>query len=165
MSLSIFISNDINELANELCSKVELVNNYAFIPHQIVIQTRGMNQWLKYKIAENTGIAANIQFVTPEEIIYNAFKILGGSYKTKIHRQHIDWLIYRILGYTEFKKLFPIQYAYYAGDGGIDSLKKWEFSNILADLFDQYQIYRTSMIGEWNVIQDIHSLPKDQQWQ
>jgi exonuclease V gamma subunit len=52
MSLSIFISNDINELANELCSKVELVNNNAFIPHQIVIQTRGMNQWLKYKIAE-----------------------------------------------------------------------------------------------------------------
>ena len=165
MSLSIFISNDINELADELCSKVEIVKNNAFVPHQIVIQTRGMNQWLKYKIAENTGIAANIQFVTPEEIIYNAFKILGGSYKTKIHRQHIDWLIYRILGYAEFKKLFPIQYAYYAGDGGIDALKKWEFSNILADLFDQYQIYRTSMIGEWNVIQDIHSLPKDQQWQ
>ena len=165
MGLSIFISNDINELANELSLRVGLANYNAFIPHQIVIQTRGMNQWIKYKIAENTGIAANIQFLTPEEIIYNAYRILGGSYNAKIHRQHMDWLIYRILGYAEFKTKFPIQYAYYSENGGIDSLKKWEFSNILADLFDQYQIYRTTMIDEWNHIQDIHSLPYDQQWQ
>ncbi|MCO6460355.1 MAG: exodeoxyribonuclease V subunit gamma [Saprospiraceae bacterium] len=150
MSLSVFVSNDILSLANELEMCLQKTGGNVFVPTYIVTQTKGMNNWLKYKIAEDLGIAANLNFLSPDDVIYEVYKVLGGNYAGKVKKLHVDWLIYEILSDDEFCKKFPHQAGYFHSASGDDPLKKWELAFKIADLFDQYQIYREGVISNWN---------------
>jgi len=132
-----------------------------FTPRYIITQTEGMNNWLKHQMAAQLGIAANTIFLNPGTVIEQIFVELGGSYGNKIKRQHLDWLIFAILGKENFKNLFPIQAKYYADD----AMKQWEFAVKLTDLFDQYQIYRSPTISRWNEMENIDALKGDEKWQ
>lgn len=135
-----------------------------FSPVFIVTQTRGMNSWLKYRMAEKDGIAANLSFLTPEDIVYEVYKILGGNYRNKISRRDIDWVIFSILSEEGFKKQFPERAAYFYTEDGKDVMKQWELAAKMADLFDQYQIYRSEVIEGWNR-QEVSEIEVKYQWQ
>lgn len=164
MSVQIPISNDINALADALIRDIDRQSTDIFSPVSIVTQTRGMNSWLKYRMAEKLGVAANLSFMTPEDIVYEVYKILGGNYRNKISRRDVDWLIFSILSEDEFKERFPERAGYYCSENGIDTMKQWELAAKMADLFDQYQIYRSKTVVEWNQ-KDLSAIDPKFQWQ
>lgn len=161
MSIAIYTSNNIHILASAMVEAVGERNTPVFTPRYIITQTEGMNNWLKHQMATQLGIAANLIFLNPGTIIEQIFTRLGGSYGNKIKRQHLDWLIFVILGKENFKNQFPVQAKYYADD----ELKQWEFAVKLTDLFDQYQIYRSHTISRWNEMENIDLLKGDEKWQ
>ncbi len=161
MSISIYTSNSIPVLASSMIGAIAERNLPVFTPRYIITQTEGMNNWLKHLMADQLGIAANTIFLNPGTVIEQIFIELGGSYGNKIKRQQLDWLIFVILGRDLFKNLFPVQAKYYAGD----AMKQWEFAVKLTDLFDQYQIYRSSTISRWNDLENIDTLKGDEKWQ
>lgn len=161
MSIAIYTSNHITTLAEAMVAAISDKNTSVFTPRYIITQTEGMNNWLKHQVATQLGIAANLVFLNPGAIIEQIFIELGGIYGNKIKRQHLDWLIFVILGKDSFKNLFPIQAKYYTDD----EMKQWEFAVKLTDLFDQYQIYRNTTISHWNEIENINSLKGDEKWQ
>ncbi len=164
MSVQIPISNDINALADALIRDIDRQSTDIFSPVSIVTQTRGMNSWLKYRMAEKLGVAANLSFLTPEDIVYEVYKIMGGNYKNKISRRDVDWLIFSILSEDEFKERFPERAGYFYTDDGKDVMKQWELAAKMADLFDQYQIYRSETIEEWNR-EEVSEIEVKYQWQ
>ncbi|HVI46720.1 MAG TPA: exodeoxyribonuclease V subunit gamma [Chitinophaga sp.] len=150
MSLYLKVSNSLNSLAAGLSEDLEQAGNGVFQSHYIVTQTEGMNNWLKLQLAHRLGIAANCRFMKPNDLLYHIYMLLGGAYTEVLSPQNLSWLLYKLMGETAFISRFPSVADYYTGTGPDSDLKRMGLAEKVADLFDQYQVYRPDMIREWS---------------
>jgi exodeoxyribonuclease V gamma subunit len=128
-----------------------------------VTQTAGMNNWLKMQIASHLGIAANCRFLKPNDLIHQLYYLLGGRYTEILSTQNLTWLLFKLLGESDFTDKFPEVASYYQDSETDKDLKRMGLAEKVADLFDQYQIYRPEMIGQWNAtsLKEV----KEEDWQ
>jgi|SRR5690554_4069744 len=170
MAIQLGISNSLKSLADRLVNQLQQTKS-VFQPVYIVTQTAGMNIWLKQQLAEKLGIAANIQFLKPNDAIHLIFRKLSGFYQfDSISAHDLNWLIYDILQEDNFKNEFPKIAEYYNQTGLEGEIKRMALAEKVADLFDQYQIYRATEIDLWNNNEDWENLKfikdeTDQKWQ
>ena len=150
MPLQLEVSNSLEILADKLLQKVNNQSQDVFTPITIVTQTEGINLWLREYIAKHTGIAANIRFITPNDIVFKIYQILGGTYAETISRECLIWLLYKALGEEDFKNHFPEQYSYFEVPHHERDQKRMGMATKVADLLDQYQIYRQQVVSQWN---------------
>ncbi|WP_447642416.1 MULTISPECIES: exodeoxyribonuclease V subunit gamma [Chitinophagaceae] len=150
MSLHLEVSNSLEILSDRLIEKIRQGKKNVFTPITIVTQTEGMNLWLREYIAKKMGIAANIHFITPNDIVFRIFQLLGGAYKETISRESLIWILYKVLGEREFAQQFPEQISYFQNPVSERDRKRMGMATKMADLFDQYQIYRQNIITKWN---------------
>lgn len=151
MGLFLKVSNSLTKLAESLCSELQQQQLGVFQPYVIVTQTEGMNNWLKLSLAENLGIAANYQFYKPSDLINQIYYILGGKGSgTTLSAENTSWLLFHLLNDEDFVGRYPEVSGYYKHSGPDSNLKRMGLADKLADLFDQYQIYRPEMIMSWN---------------
>lgn len=149
MSIQLKVSNSLKSLLLELTNEVQETTS-VFRPFYLVTQTEGMNNWLKLQLAEQLGISANIQFLKPNDIIHLAYRLLGGKYSQSISAHDLNWLLFKALGEKEFIQKYPYIADYYSKSSLDADSKQMALAEKVADLFDQYQVYRTDMIQEWN---------------
>ena len=149
MAFQLKVSNSLNSLADALAVQMKNTNS-VFQPIFVITQTEGMNNWLKLQIATRMGISANIQFLKPNDIINNVFSLLGGRFTRSISAHDLNWLLFKILAENEFISKYPKIAAYYHYEGLDSEVKRMALAEKIADLFDQYQIYRPEMIEKWN---------------
>lgn len=109
-----------------------------------------MNNWLKLEIADKQGIAANLKFLTPGRLINDLYHLLGGRAPEVLSPGNLSWLLYKIMGSEEFALLFPTIIAYFSRGNSGHEVKRLALAARVADLFDQYQIYRPKLIHDWN---------------
>lgn len=153
-NLKFYISNDIESLADHWISQSTYYKD-VFKPHIILTQTQGMNNWLKLRRVHNTGNSTNILFITPNDFLLKIYNVIHLNNSIKISNKHIDWLIYKILSTKDFQKKYPFIFNYYKNeDNSINELKQWSLAYSVADLLDQYQIYRQDILREWLVEND-----------
>jgi len=150
MSIKLNVSNSLDSLVHDLGEKLRAGIGNVFAPHYIVTQTEGMNVWLKHKLAQQLGIVANIEFRKPADLIFKLYLLLGGHFLDTLSRESLVWLLYQLLGEPDFSRRFPLQAAYFNTAGLERDQKRMGLAEKLADLFDQYQIFRPEMIKEWN---------------
>ncbi len=163
MSLFLKSSNSLANLALQMCSDLTSRKVPVFQPHYLVTQTEGMNSWLKLQMASNLGIAANYRFLKPNELVQLVYNIMGGPYLDALSADSQSWLLFKILNEKEFKTKFKFIADYYAEGRAGQDIKRMALAEKLADLFDQYQIYRPEMIRKWN---NAHSGEvNNQEWQ
>src|SRR5690554_3102195 len=160
MSLQLNVSNSLFKLVDQLSNNLRKPLLTVFQPQFIVTQTLGMNNWLKIQLAEKLGITANCQFLKPNDIINHVYFLLGGPQERILSVDNLQWLIFGLLDDQTFKTRFPFISQYY---NQREDTKRMALAEKVADLFDQYQIYRPEMINEWNNIQ-IPDL-SDNNWQ
>ena len=146
MSLKIYISNDIENLAGKLADSIHSNPLDLFQKEYIVIQTEGMSRWLSVKIAEKNGIFSNFAFFSPNDILFELFKLANIHTSDIFNINNLRWLIYNILGTKSFKIKFTGTYQYFKED----KIKQLQLATKLADLYDQYSIYRPDYIRLWN---------------
>ncbi len=149
MSIFLKVSNSLKSLSAQLAMELKR-HPSVFEPVYIVTQTGGMNNWLRLQLAEHLGIAANIQFLKPNDAIHKIYKALGGEYQQSISSDDLSWLLYMALEEHSFVENYKLISDYYTVQGYQDSRKRMALAEKMADLFDQYQIYRPEMINEWN---------------
>ncbi|MFB5946977.1 exodeoxyribonuclease V subunit gamma [Albibacterium profundi] len=159
MSLQLNVSNSLYQLVDELAISLRKPLPTVFHPHYVVTQTDGMNNWLKVEIAARLGITANIQFLKPNDLITNIYYILGGPHDQVLSTHNLQWVIYEVLDESHFKNKFRHISEYYINS----DVKRIAMAEKVADLFDQYQIYRPEMIEDWNEIGDIGE--RETNWQ
>ncbi|HEX7367278.1 MAG TPA: exodeoxyribonuclease V subunit gamma [Pelobium sp.] len=163
MALRLQVSNSLSILSKYLCRDLQAQEISVFQPYYLVTQTEGMNNWLRLQLAENLGIAANYKFLKPNDLVNQIYAILGGEFSKPLTVENQTWLIFRVLGEREFINRFKDVSAYYTADTPDKDLKRIALAEKVADLFDQYQIYRTELIQDWNE-GDLSNLSKDD-WQ
>ena len=158
MALQLKVSNSLKQLADNLCDNLKNRRLSVFQSNFIVTQTEGMNNWLKLQIAEKIGISANCRFLKPNDIIHQVFFLLGGQNNDPLSAQNQSWLLYKLLEENDFTERFKSVSQYYKPDGSDKDLKRMALAEKIADLFDQYQVYRPEMISQWNreQLQDVN---------
>jgi exodeoxyribonuclease V gamma subunit len=163
MALFLKVSNSLESLATGLSKNFSMNRAPIFEPNYIITQTEGMNNWLKLQLAAHLGIAANIRFLKPTDLIHHLYRLLNGPFTETLSRENLNWLLYQLLGEKQFIGKFPDIADYYQNDLPSKERRRMALAEKIADLFDQYQIYRPEMIREWNRT-PINSVPAGE-WQ
>ena len=146
MSIYLNVSNSLQPLSVRLASDLQATDQNAFVKQWIVTQTEGMNSWLKQNIAKQNGIAANINFCKPNDIVAEIYRKGLKAGKQIINTENIRWCIYELLDSSIFKTTYTDIASYYLNN----DIKRIALSDELADLFDQYQVYRHETVQIWD---------------
>ena len=146
MPVQLYVSNSLKPLAGRIASDLKQDSDDVFRKQFVVTQTEGMNHWLRLQIAEHLGIAANCRFIKPNDIVSQIYFWLGGKNKPVFNTDYAKWNLFHFLSDPEFMQQFPDIASYYHAN----ELKQIALATKVADLFDQYQVYRPEIIQEWN---------------
>jgi len=131
----------------------------------VLVQSPGMAQWLQMSLAEQFGIAANISFPLPASFIWDMFvRVLPDIPKeSAFNKASMSWKLMTLLPEMLSHPEFTLLDHYLADDG--DKRKLFQLASRIADLFDQYLVYRSSWLNSWEKGKLIEGLGEAQQWQ
>ena len=122
-----------------------------FTPDIVVVQSQGMERWVKLQIAEYNGVCANIACPFPKAFLMECLeKSVGTPGQNFFSRQALIWRIYGLLGDDAFlcdPEFEPLMR--YIGEGRQD-LKRYQLSEKLGGLFDQYITFRPATLMAWS---------------
>ncbi|MBC7886898.1 MAG: exodeoxyribonuclease V subunit gamma [Ferruginibacter sp.] len=163
MAFQLQVSNSLEQLAERLCADLRSTHKDVFQPDYVITQTEGMNNWLKLQIAGQNGIAANCNFLKPNDLINTIYHLLAGAITKTLSADNLNWLLFKLLAQDEFVNKYPAISAYYHNEGPDRDVKRMALAEKMADLFDQYQIYRPDMIQRWNNKAPVNT--SDSAWQ
>jgi exodeoxyribonuclease V gamma subunit len=129
---------------------------------RVLVQSNGVAQWLKMSLARHpadggAGIAAALQVELPSRFIWQAYRsVLGtGSVPSTspFDRALLVWRLMRLLPALLQEDVFAPLARFLDGDD--DMRKRHQLAQRLADLFDQYQVYRADWLAAWAAGQDV----------
>jgi exodeoxyribonuclease V gamma subunit len=146
--LILHTSNQLDLLAQRLSEVVATPLESPFTPEIVVVQSLASRRWLSLQIAQQQQICANYAFPFLGDLIARIVQqaspsaALADKISTDLLTWKIDSLLPRCLARKEFARV-----ARYLRDG--DSLKRFQLAGRLANLFDQYRVYRPEMVSGW----------------
>ena len=169
--------------ANQLETLVSVVEhwllNHPLMPLEkevFLVHNSGMGQWLKQNLASNDslGIAAAFDIKLPSLFIWQVYRAVLGQPIAKeqpLAKSLLVWRFYRLLPQLKNQQDFEHLAHFFADDK--NSRKLFQLAEQLADLFDQYQVYRSDWLTDWANDLDqlrqangtIQSLTPSQRWQ
>jgi len=140
----IYSSNHLEYLCQTLAGNVGQKNGNVFGREVIITQSMGMTAWLKTELTNRNGVLANTGFMNQDELLNEIYLLLFGI-KPKNNKDFLRYKVYKLLEEDDFKSEFPEVAGYYNGS----DLRRIQIAGRIADLFDQYQLYRADMIRIW----------------
>ncbi len=148
--LRLFTSNRLETLADQLAERMRSPLASPLLPEIIVVRHRGMERWLRLELAQRLGISANLEFFFPEEISHELFRAVtpDAPLESAARRDTLLWRIVEslpaLLDRTGFE---PVRH--YLG-AQPEPRKLVQLASRLAQLFEQYLVYRPEMVLEWD---------------
>jgi exodeoxyribonuclease V gamma subunit len=154
--LKLFTSNRMEILVEHLSDVLKSSLKQPLAPEIILVQSKGMERWLSMEIARRHGICANVRFPYPIHFVYSLFReILPDVPEHSTYEpMNMTWDIMNILPSLLGNPGFEILKTYLGG--GEHDLKLFQLSERIADLFDQYLLFRPDMILRWDKGSDDH---------
>ena len=159
MALSIISSNRVEILQSRLAQHLAAAPlTDPFVTETIVVPTFAMARWLNLQIAQQQGVAANIEYPQVGEWVWHmAAAVLTDLPSLDPYtRDALAWQIYSQLPELLERRAFASLEQYLADDRV--GIKRWQLAQRIAGSFDRYQSYRPQTIREW-------SRGEDNQWQ
>ncbi|MDX7642106.1 exodeoxyribonuclease V subunit gamma [Aeromonas caviae] len=151
---TLYHSNQLDLLKELLVSRIRQAPlSHPFDREQILVQSPGMAQWLKLELAKAFGIAANIDFPLPASFIWEMFtRVLADvPRQSPYNKGAMSWHLMTILPTLLGRPAFAPLAAYLGGSDGAapGQVRLWQLCQKVADLFDQYLVYRPDWIARW----------------
>jgi exodeoxyribonuclease V gamma subunit len=147
--LTLYTGNRLENLADRLARVLKTPLPSPLTPEIILVQSQGMEKWVSLELARRLKICANIHFLFPNHFVAGVFRqVLPDLEETPLFDPEImAWRIMKILPPLLEKKGFDVLH-HYLSEGPSD-LKLFQLSRRVADLFDQYLLFRPEMIFLW----------------
>jgi len=98
--LNLYQSNRLEALVTLLATQIKFpTSDNALAPETILVHSPGMSQWLKLQIAEQNGIAANIDFPLPSSFIWRLYQHLLPDVpaQSPFNKDRMTWKLYQLL--------------------------------------------------------------------
>lgn len=163
---TVYHSNQLDLLKTLACWQIENQPLRDPLRSEVVlVQSPGMAQWLQMSLASEFGIAANIDFPLPASFIWDMFvRVLPEIPKeSAFNKSSMSWKLMAILPAMLEHDDFTMLRHYLTDDE--DRRKLFQLSSRVADLFDQYLVYRPQWLNSWQQGQRIEGLGEAQIWQ
>ncbi|MFW5823649.1 MAG: exodeoxyribonuclease V subunit gamma, partial [Marinobacter sp.] len=126
-----------------------------------LVQSNGIAQWLKLALAEKRtgdgregglGIAAGMDFLFPARFIWQAYRAVlpdGEVPETSpFDKRRLVWRLYRLLPQLVHGDDAFLPLARFL-EGADPDLRAFQLAEKVADLFDQYQVFRADWLSAW----------------
>lgn len=152
-------SNRLDELRSLV---VSWLRRYPLAPLEneiALVQSNGIAQWLKLALAEDPeeddqggcGIAAAFEVQLPGSFMWQLYRrVLGRAEIPEVSlldKGPLTWRLMRLLPTLIDKPHFEPLQRFLTDDS--DLRKRYQLAERLADLFDQYQVYRADWLSDW----------------
>lgn len=136
-----------------------------FEPEVVLVQSVGMSQWLQMMLARRFSIAANIRFPLPSSFIWEMFvrSLPGIPEESAFSKSSMSWKLMTLLPECLDRPEFETLRFYLAEDSG--QRKLFQLAGRVADLFDQYLVYRPEWLLTWEAGEQVEGLSDTQIWQ
>jgi exodeoxyribonuclease V gamma subunit len=156
--LSVLRGNHLEDLADRLVELVSETPPPPLTPETVVVQSQGMARWLSLRLARGLGVAANIRFPLPGGFLWDTFRAVLPRVPDAdpLERRVTVWHLRAVLDALQDTRLgdAPVEDA-----RGFSPLREYlrnadeaggyELAARIADLFDQYLVYRPQWIARW----------------
>ena len=126
-----------------------------------LVQSNGIAQWLKLALAEKRtedglegglGIAAGMDFLFPARFIWQAYRAVlpDGEVpeQSPFDKRRLVWRLYRLLPRLVGQDEAFTPLARFL-EGNDPDLRNFQLAEKVADLFDQYQVFRADWLAAW----------------
>ena len=164
--LRVYHSNrlDVLEALMEFIVERERLDD-PFEPEVVLVQSTGMAQWLQMSLSRRFGIAANIDFPLPASFIWEMFvRVLPDiPGESAFNKQGMSWKLMTLLPDLIAGDEFVMLRHYLSDD--TDKRKLFQLASRIADLYDQYLVFRPEWLTRWEAGERVDGLDESQQWQ
>ena len=139
-----------------------------------LVQSNGVAEWLKIALAEELRVCAATRVALPARFLWETYRGMLGRDRvppvSAFDKSPLTWRLMRLLPTLLADDTFaPLRH--FLGDG--DPERRMQLAERLADLFDQYQVYRADWLSDWAAGRDqlrtargdALPLAPDQRWQ
>ncbi len=141
-----------------------------------LVQSNGIAEWLQGNLARREGICTATRMLLPGQFLWDCYHRVLGEAQVPLHspweRNTLRWRLLRLLpDLIRDSQFFPL--AAYMRQSGQSPLGYLELAKLLADLLDQYQVYRADWLDLWSTGSNLFldgrgntsPLPEEQRWQ
>lgn len=123
-------------------------------PDVVLIPQPGLRQWLLQTLAEQHGIAANLDLCTPSEFVWRLLRAAHPALPetSPWDREHLRWRLYALLG-EQATLPAPVRRhlrrAAHSANAADAALARDALADALAAAYDRYQAYRRDWLEAW----------------
>jgi exodeoxyribonuclease V gamma subunit len=166
--LRVYRSNRIEALVRILANLVRLAPpGDPFEPVEIVVGSRGMERWLRHRLAETLSICANVEFPFPASTLDSLIGRVLDEPEDAVDRWSPDrlaWAILEVLPALTDQPGFETVRGYLDEDSASAgpqpvTARSSALARELADIFDQYVTYRPELARAWSKGERASNLP------
>lgn len=151
--LKFFHGTQLEQLGERLLEEIDGSSHKNILKTEIfVVQNHGIGQWLSLYMAERQGIAANLKFEFPSERIWSLIRQIDDDIPQNLpsDRQPMTWSLMRLLQDEQVLADFDELRRYVQDDDPTQrAVRTWKLSSKIADVFDQYLVYRPGLLLDW----------------
>ena len=139
-----------------------------------LVQSNGVAEWLKIALAEEFGVCAATRVALPARYLWESYRAMLGHdlvpSRSAFDKSPLTWRLMRLLpSLLPYAVFAPLRF--FLADGAAE--RRLQLAERLADLFDQYQVYRADWLDDWaegrdqlrNARGEPVPLPPEQCWQ
>lgn len=158
MPLKILHANRVETLFDDLAGRIVAAPAGAGVlePETILLENPAMGSWINLQLARRHGVAANIRYLRLSGFFWALARAVVSADipdDTPMNKAEMSWRLFGILqdpAVTARAELAPV-IRYLAPGGRPDEwadLKRYQLAARVADLFDQYQMYRPQWVED-----------------
>lgn len=150
MGLNVYTSNRLERLVERLAEIVAKPLPKPLDSEIVVVQSFGMQQWLSLELTRRFNIWTNCHYIFPNMFLkelYQGFIKDMSDDALLFERDVLTWRIMKVLPICLENPNFASINAYLKTDGGV--LRVWQLAVQIANVFDQYCIFRPEMVLKW----------------
>lgn len=148
--LNLVSSNRVETLLAILAEEImEKPLSSPFLPETVVVPNPAMARWVNLHLARHNGIAAHFNYPLPAAWIWEIARGLIDNLPDQdpLIPETTAWKIFFLLPDLLKRQEFHTVHHYLVDDP--ESIRRWQLSVKISDLFDRYQFYRPDLIRGW----------------
>ena len=139
----------------------------------VLVQSNGMAEWFKIELARQGGVCAATRVELPSRFMWRTYRQVLGAQQvppdSPLDKLPMTWRLMALLPACMGDAVFAPLASWLRAD---EPDRRLQLASRLADLFDQYQIYRPDWLHDWAEGRDLlrkpggeETLPASQRWQ
>ncbi len=122
-----------------------------------LVQSNGIAEWLKMALARDRGVCAATRVELPARFLWRVYRaqlgVAGAPTHSPLDEAPLVWRLMRLLDSALIHSDGFEPLAGFLAPGDVE--RRLQLAQRLADLFDQYQVYRADWLQDWSEGRDV----------